>query len=500
MGALASVYAAWTPAGPGRDGDGCDDVLTLHCSAALVSAVAVLPLSQHLQGAIAALDAAEKAEKKAEKKAALGEDEGDAGDDEGVKDDSAEESKEEEAEDDDAPYRFEHALVTAAHDGSVKVWDASKLRCLMTLDGHAGGVTCAAALPRTLPGECARLATGSVDESIKVWDLSATPAAGPPTALVGHTGVVSCVAAIPGTPLLASGSWDGTVKLWDVDDAALRFTVADAGGGAKISSLVVLHGESGATLIAAGSHDGGVRLIDLAARAVVGTMLGHECCVVAQRADGRRAAGGRSQGESWVTCLASVGDLLRDGTEILASGGLDKTIRIWDIASRSGLTVLRGHAASVSFVVAFDNGAARLLASGSLDKSVRVWDVVAGTTLFALGGHRGDVTCGCILPNVPSPFRAGGLFLCTGSADTTVKGWDLAALTRPYDPDAAPFVPIPVAPTPMESAPPPEGEAAEGEEEVSAAEGDDEGAEEKSELAGDVEPAAWVGDFQFGRQ
>ena len=491
MGALASVYAAWTPDGPGRSGDGCDDMLTLHCATAQVSAVAVLPLSEYLQGMIDALDKAREAEEKAAEKAAAGEDEGDAGDGDGEAgeevDADEEEEEEEEEKDDDALYRFEHALVTASHDGIVKVWDASKLRCLLTLDGHAGGVLCAAVLAGVLPGERARIATCSVDESIKVWDLST----GPPKTLIGHAGVVSCVAPIAGTSLLASGSWDGTVKVWDVDsEAPLRFTVVDAGGGAKISCLVALQSlpdDSGAKLIATGSHDGGVRLIDLTARAVVGTMLGHDSSVGAQTAGGGGAVG-RPGGVSWVTCLASIGDLLRDGTELLASGGVDKTIRIWDVASRSGLLVLRGHAASVSFIVAFDNGAARLLASGSLDRSIKVWNPLEGVALFTLGGHRGDVTCGCILPNVPSPFRAGGLFLCTGSADTTVKGWDLAALARPYNPDAAPFVPS--EPTPVIAAPP-EGEAGE-EEEVEE--------EEEEELVGDAEPAKWVGDFVFGRR
>ncbi len=57
----------------------------------------------------------------------------------------------------------------------------------------------------------------------------------------------------------------------------------------------------------------------------------------------------------------------------LASAGLDKTIRVWELAGGEERLVLKGHTTAV-YSVAFSPDGERL-ASASLDKTVRLWDV-----------------------------------------------------------------------------------------------------------------------------
>ena len=74
------------------------------------------------------------------------------------------------------------------------------------LEGHSGGVRALCLLPD------GRLASGSYDNTIRLWDV----AAGAETArLEGHSGRVDALCLLP-DGRLASGSWDRTIRLWDV--------------------------------------------------------------------------------------------------------------------------------------------------------------------------------------------------------------------------------------------------------------------------------------------
>jgi WD40 repeat protein len=79
-----------------------------------------------------------------------------------------------------------------------------------------------------------------------------------------------------------------------------------------------------------------------------------------------------------VWCVA----ITRDG--LAASGGADRTVRIWDLKAAEQVRCLRGHAGEVH-CLAFA-GTDRLV-SGSYDTTVRVWDVHSGAPLRRLEGH-----------------------------------------------------------------------------------------------------------------
>ena len=64
--------------------------------------------------------------------------------------------------------------------------------------------------------------------------------------------------------------------------------------------------------------------------------------------------------------------------QVLASGSLDKTIKLWDVDSRREIATLKGHSNSVSSVPFSPDG--QVLASGSVDKTIKLWDVAAFAT------------------------------------------------------------------------------------------------------------------------
>jgi WD40 repeat protein len=106
-----------------------------------------------------------------------------------------------------------------------------------------------------------------------------------------------------------------------------------------------------------------------------------------------------------------------DGTRI-ASGSIDKTVRLWDAATRQSLgEPLEGHTEEVSSISFSPDGTR--IASGSADKTVRLWDAATGQPLGEpLEGHTEGVWSVSFSPD--------GTRIASGSWDMTVRLWDAA--------------------------------------------------------------------------
>ncbi len=103
-------------------------------------------------------------------------------------------------------------LLSSSADQTVRLWDIKSGKLLQTLRSHSGAVNSVAFHPN---GQ--EFASGSSDKTIKLWKLDADE---PYTTLIGHTGWVwtvsfpSRIDASQGSSALISGSWDGTINIW----------------------------------------------------------------------------------------------------------------------------------------------------------------------------------------------------------------------------------------------------------------------------------------------
>ncbi|WP_026794402.1 serine/threonine-protein kinase [Planktothrix mougeotii] len=288
--------------------------------------------------------------------------------------------------------------------------------CIATLTGHSTDVKSVAFSP-----DGRMLASGSWDKMIKLWDVQSQREI---ATLTGHSTDVISVAFSPDGWTLASGGSDTTIKLWDVHS---QREIATLTGHLGVVWSVAFSPD-GRTL-ASGSYDTTIKLWDVQSQREIATLTGHSNWVmsVAFSPDGRTLASGsddntiklwdvQSQREiatltghsNWVKSVA----FSPDG-RTLASGNDDNTIKLWDVHSQREIATLTGHSSDVTSVAFSVDG--RTLASGSDDKKIKLWDVQSQREIATLTGHSWYV--------LSVAFSPDGRTLASGSYDNRIKLW-----------------------------------------------------------------------------
>ena len=120
-----------------------------------------------------------------------------------------------------------------------------------------------------------------------------------------------------------------------------------------------------------------------------------------------------------IHCVCSI------GSNLLASGSNDTTVRIWNTTTRNQLRVLEGHEGPVRCVCSLDDSIH--IATGSDDMTVRIWNIQTGECTLTLRGHTGSVLSICVLPIHALPeashIKKSDTCIVTGSSDSTVRIW-----------------------------------------------------------------------------
>jgi WD40 repeat protein/transcriptional regulator with XRE-family HTH domain len=337
-------------------------------------------------------------------------------------------------------------LASGGYDETVRLWDVPRAQLLAAFPGHAGGVRGV-----TLSAHGELVASGSFDGTIRVWEApvaegdalarwagsatvpgqhSAMPLNGGrlTATLQGHAGVIWGLALDAEGHLLASGGYDGNIRLWEARSGQQLATLQGHTSG--IWSIAV---SADGQLLASGGFDGAVRLWDSSSGQQLAIMHGHTGGVrgVALSGDGGLLASGGYDGavRLWQSTtgrlLATMqghtggvrGVALSCDGEVLASGGEDGIVRLWEAPTGQPLATLQGHTGEVRGVALSGDG--RLLASASFDASVRLWQVPSGGSLATLRGHNSGVW-GVAL-------STDGHIMASGGFDGTVRVWDAAS-------------------------------------------------------------------------
>jgi F-box/WD-40 domain protein MET30 len=287
------------------------------------------------------------------------------------------------------------------------------------LKGHANGVMC-------LQFDDRILITGSYDCTVKVWDLKTGQVL---RTLTGHTQGIRCLN-FDESGRLVTGSMDGTIKLWNWHTGQCCTTLATS----HSRGIIGVH--LAGNLLASGSADGNIAVHDLASVKRV-ILTGHT---------------------DWVNHVK-----IDPESRTLFSASDDTTVKLWDLDTNTCIKTFEGHAGQVQQVLplppdfeldesdfaphAHNDGSdtaslssadarrsptpeepeARIfpddpdrpsppsyMLTGSLDGTIRLWHVPSGRCVHRFFGHVEGVWS----------LAADSLRLVSGAEDKTIKIWD----------------------------------------------------------------------------
>ena len=391
-------------------------------------------------------------------------------------------------------------VATGSYDKTIKLWDVNSRREVTTLKGHEDIVYGVRFSP-----DGHMLASCSADKSIKLWDVVsrkeltsfqkqektvyALAFTGDGKGLVSgdgagfvrrwdlagnsiwhknpHTKSVRSVAISPDGTVVASGSWDGTVKVLDIASGEEKtaylkyekkiYTVAFSPNG----EWLAIAGESGSvhlwdwkkadshaqlldqhaawvsavafdptgTRVVSGSGDGSLQIWETHTLKKLATLKGHEDWVssVAFSPDGKTlaSAGWDTQIKFWRPDMGSsaLGPTLSDQNvlalsfepsgAIFATGG-PNGIAIRDSSSGEVITRLQDHKGVITAITFAPNGAG--FASGNRDGMVQFWSPLKQAVASPIDTHGGEVRS--------LSFSPDGRRLATAGQDAKIKLWN----------------------------------------------------------------------------
>lgn len=282
--------------------------------------------------------------------------------------------------------------------------------------GHDNGVMC-------LQFDDHILATGSYDATIKIWDVNSTDEL---RTLRGHTSAIRCLQFDDSK--LISGSLDHTVKIWNWRTGECLSTLTGHTDG-----IIGLHFD--ASILATGSADHTIRIWNFDDKSAF-TLRGHT---------------------DWVNSVK-----IDSVSRTVLSASDDSTVKLWDLDSRTCLKTFEGHVGQVqqlvtlpwdyefeeddpddqhssscsssraqtpslkaaessesepygpSFMTCDRPRPPRYILTGALDSTIRLWDTLTGRSLRTYFGHVEGVWA----------LAADALRVVSGAQDRTVKVWD----------------------------------------------------------------------------
>lgn len=283
---------------------------------------------------------------------------------------------------------------------------ASRTLKPLTLSGHARGINDVA-----WSASQQYLATASDDKTLRLWDVSSesngATASDAGEALVefkGHLDFVFSTSFSPVSDLMASGSFDSTVKLWDIRSGSCVATLP-----AHSDPVTSVTFNYDGTCVASASHDGLARVWDVGTGECLKTIVGEES----------------SEGVA-VGCVN-----FSPNGKYLLSGSLDGKIRLWDLVGGKWLGEKKRRGKCLKTYCAHTNSKfcvfstfstvnpqRQLIISGSEDGKVNLYDLQSRMVRQTLDGHNGDAVLAVDSHDTIELIGSGGM-----TKDKMVRFW-----------------------------------------------------------------------------
>jgi serine/threonine protein kinase/WD40 repeat protein len=276
-------------------------------------------------------------------------------------------------------------FATSGTDGAIRLWDLATQTRITTLrtELHQRTGHDAVALVLAFSADGSVLASGHVDGAVHLWDL---PSGAELPARLRHDAMVGALCFTPDGGKLASGGMDSTLKIWEVAAAkageARRELVRQPSGVSSVSYV------KDAEWLVTGHVNRIIRVLDGANYRLLATLRGPEAAVN-------------------LLCPTP------DGHQLAVASG-DRTIRLFDMESRSQLWLAQAQRKPATALSFFSDG--RHLATVSQDNAVQLWNLDSSAILAALWGPAEESFAGLAL------FQ-GGSHIAVALADGRIRLW-----------------------------------------------------------------------------
>ena len=320
-------------------------------------------------------------------------------------------------------------ILSGSGTGFVKAWNEADGKEAFQLQGHTGSVTGIAVQPQAAGATTSPLlATTGEDGTLRIWNLPAAPVAlesfaqqithvvtsrdgkllatsgllntrpaivirnletgSHLTTLLGHAGPILAMQFSADGTKLATGSDDGTARVWDLTDAKFPELARFTGHEAAVTAVTI---SIDGTLAVSGAANNSLKVWSIADGTETKTLAGHTAPIVS---------------------LA----MLPDGTAVSAG---DTSVRFWTLATGQQARTFAAPAAITTMTLSPDGVQ---LVVGSANNLLTAHNPANGAVLFQLPGH--------LAPVRSIAFSGNGARLASRSADGEYRVWESTGRLR----------------------------------------------------------------------
>ncbi len=223
-----------------------------------------------------------------------------------------------------------------------------------------------------------KLASGSYDNTVRIWNMDTLKE----DKIINERGRVFALLEFERDKLL-TGTSQNVINIWDLNSNKYRCEFSFSGHELWINCLEKINDY----YFASASNDARIKIWDYPKRQFLYDLCGHKDCILS---------------------------LIVLRNNCLCSGSADLTIKIWDWEKRRCISSLEGHERWVKCVFELDNG---ILVSGSDDKTIKLWK--NNNLISTLKEHEHSVRSFC---------QINSNYFASGSFDCTIKIWNINTL------------------------------------------------------------------------
>ena len=315
-------------------------------------------------------------------------------------------------------------LVSVNTNGTIRVWDLNNLSISKTFETIQSEVYAVRFSP---DGQTLAInGPPNNENTIQIWDISTGNQI---TTLNGHTDRVASLEFSTDGNSLASYSYDNTLQIWDVKTGTQIQTITGHNNGTIRS---IMYSSDGKT-VASFTHRGIMQVWDAKTYSLISTtkvdFQSFRC--VDYSPDNMTFAFGYNNGKIEITDRTSgekthtikhahtrivTSVAFSDNASILASGGYDKMVRLWDVSTGKLIDTLAGHQYAVLKVEFSPSG--DILVSGGSNGNIYYWDLKTGNPIRTIAVHTDRIE------NIS--FSKTGDKLVSSDADDIIRLWDVS--------------------------------------------------------------------------